>query len=236
MPVKTTIQAFGKNPITIYRGVEPLNVKILDITKNSVLYEVEGTPLCQYDQHSRARIGARFFDYKVSYTSEYVFYTHVFDMMESDVGFKNKVLSTIMKANELRQSLDYPQTLNLMTSMCSYKVEQTMDSLKGQMARRLKFCEEEFIVGLHWLLRYKLVEVGSKFKPSCDFIKNCDYSKADYLSNMFGCLFASCGRWPSGTKYATFNESCSDRRELEQQLGIKIPQSTHEIGETIGTD
>jgi predicted aspartyl protease len=70
----------------------------------------------------------------------------------------------------------------------------------------------------------KIVE---NFLPGCDVFRKCDYSDTDYLSNMFGCLFSSCGRWPSGTEYSTFNQSCSDVSVLESQLGISIPRGSY---------
>jgi len=121
-----------------------------------------------------------------------------------------------------------------MSRICSYKVEQTWDSLRGQMFRRLKFCEEEFIVGLHWLLKTELLlktkywENIKGFLPGCDIKEECDYSTDYYLSNMFGCLFASCGRWPAGTDYATFNKSCTNLSDLEEQLNLVIPGGSNE--------
>ncbi len=64
--------------------------------------------------------------------------------------------------------------------------------------------------------------------PGCDLKQECDYSSADYLSNMFGCLFAGCGRWEDKANYASFNQSCTTPDLLEKQLGITIPRSSYE--------
>jgi len=219
--------------ITILRGCVNLIVDIAHVDKSGVEYTVSNLPICCFDQHSRARMGVEFYDYKVTDYPKYVFYTHVYDMMFKDINFANHIFSTLEKLETIREKASFKDTYNLMSRMCSYRVKQTWESLKGQMSRRLKFCEEEFIVGLHFKLRDILVKEGweeaEDFKPFCDVIKKCDYSQADYLSNMFGCLFASCGRWPAESDYASFNESCSNVVEIEKQLNIRIEKSEYEI-------
>ena len=216
-------------------GVKPLKVTLNDYDSNSqtLAYSIEHTPICCYDQHSRARIGVKFINYEVIDEPRYIVYTHVWNMMEKNPSFKKKVEKSLKKLEKVRQNTKgNKDNFNLMTRSCSYYVEQTFGSLRGQMARRLKFCEEEFIVGLHWKLRNLIIQrdktFGQSLLPGCDRIESCDYSKADYLSNMFGCLFASCGRWPAGTEWATFNESCSTPEMLEEQLNIIIPRSAHD--------
>lgn len=240
----------------IVRGVSLLKVNILSLEETKVTYEVSGIPICCYDQHSRARIGIKFFDYQVSEKPEYALYTQLFDQVAENNDFMHQIFSTLSKLEKIREANDFKTPFNLMSRMCSYKVTQDYSSMKGQMARRLKFCEEEFVVGLHWLLRYKLlkapyftmemekgkqlVKIFEQFLPGCDVTGECDYASADYLSNMFGCLFAGCNRWPSHADYASFNQSCTTPEMLEKQLHIKIPRSKFEIemkaeGELEGT-
>lgn len=224
--------------IEIHKGVETLDIKIIDWNDKEVEYIVENTPICQWDQHSRARIGVEFLDYKVSDTPKYIMYTHIFDKINSDEQYKQKVFATLEKLENIRKDKDsFKVELNLMSRSCSYRVKQTFESLKGQMMRRLKACEEEFITGLHILLREKLIQLGCKqaldFKPGCDILEKCDYSSADYLSNMFGCLFAGCGRWPSETNFASFNFSCSTYTQLNKQLNTTFPLSKYELANVI---
>lgn len=218
--------------VTIIKGVTELQVNILDFDKKTVTYEVKNTPICQYDQHSRARIGVRFFDYKASETPEYVFYTQVFNLLSNE-QFRTKVFSTLTELENIRIGAKFKTPFNLMTRNCSYKVQQDYTSLKGQMMRRLKFCEESFIVGLHWLLRDKMIKIGIidaiLYFPGCDLLQSCDYASTDYLSNMFGCLFAGCGRWEGHAQYASFNQSCTTQEEIEEQLHIIIPRSKFEL-------
>lgn len=217
--------------LKIMKGVTQLKIDIIDYNNNEVIYSVKNTPICQWDQHSRARIGVKFYDYKVVDEPEYIFYSYTYDLLQNDINLQNKTINTFLKLENIRNLSDNKEQYNLMTRNCEYKVKQSFDSLKGQMNRRLKFCEEEFIVGLHWLLREKLISIDSKHKdllPSCDINKVCDYSSADYLSNMFGCLFKGCGRWPDKSYYTSFNFSCSTREDLNKQLNIEIPKSEYE--------
>lgn len=222
--------------IKIFKGVENQSVEILDWNEktNIVEYLVLNTPICQFDQHSRARVGIQFLDYKVSEEPEYSFYTVDYDHISKNTDIFNKTFSTLEKLEINRSNSIFKTNYNLMSRNCSYRVIQTYASLKGQMSRRLKLCEEEFIVSLHWMLKKLLIEAGSEnaakdFLPGCDVLGYCDYASADYLSNMFGCLFASCGRWPSNTEFASFNQSCTTPQLIREQTGIIIDKSKYEI-------
>jgi len=227
-----------QNNIKIKKGIECLDVEILSWNPDSqmIKYKITGTPVCQFDQHSRARVGIKFIDYKVSDEPNYIVYTQVWDTMQKNPEFSKEVYESLAELEEIRNDKKDSEPLagyNLMSRECSYTVEQNMGSLRGQMMRRLKFCEEEFIVGLHWLLRHKMIEYGievaNSFAPGCDLIKKCDYAAADYLSNAFGCLFAGCGRWKSHADYASFNQSCTTPELIKEQLGIDCTRSKYEI-------
>jgi len=51
------------------------------------------------------------------------------------------------------------------------------------------------------------------------------------MSEAFGCLFKECGRNPckAADNYATFNKSCSDKKVIERQLDIKIPEAKEDL-------
>lgn len=221
------------NGIKIFKGVQDLQVEIIEYTDKMIKYTVKNTPICQYDQHSRARVGIQFLDYKVSDLPEYVLYSNLYDRMIADEELQQKFWATATKLEVLRNASDLKDDYNLMSRNCSYTVVQDFSSLHGQMSRRLKFCEEEFIVALHWMLRDKMIKAGIKvaesFRPGCDVIGKCDYAAADYLSNAFGCLFAGCNRWPSHAEYASFNVSCTTPKMLEEQLGLEIFKSKYEL-------
>lgn len=222
--------------VKINYGVKPLKVDILNWNEDGqmITYKVSGLPICQFDQHSRARVGIKFKDYSVSEYPDYVVYTQIHKLMGKDKRLRHRIYDAFSNLEKLRKQETWEKVkFNLMSRECSYIVEQSISSMRGQMMRRLKFCEEEFIVGLHWLLRDKMIKMGidaaKSFVPGCDLIKRCDYSSADYLSNCFGCLFAGCGRWKDESDYASFNQSCTTPELLEKQLGIEIPRSEYEI-------
>lgn len=222
--------------VILRKEVEELIVNIItyDDSSKQVTYEVVNTPICQFDQHSRARVEVTFFDYKVANTADYVLYAEVYDRILKDKKYKDNIVDSLVELETIRNKYDQKQAFNLMSRNCSYKVKQSINSLKGQMMRRLKFCEESFIAGLHWKLKQALIEVGCKeaeqFLPGCDLLKECDYSSADYLAQSFSCLFAGCNRWPDkNTGYASFNHSCTTAKELEKQIGINIVKSEYEI-------
>jgi len=219
--------------IEISRGVEDLKITLLSVNDKTVTYKVENAPICEYDQHSRARVGVEFKDYQVSKTPRYIMYTHTYDTLMNNPAMLDKFIVAAQKLEKMIEKAALKDDYYLMSRSCEYTVVQTYESLAGQMSRRLKFCEEEFIVGVHWKLRQLLMDAGyskaNDYLPGCDYIKKCDYSQADFLSNAFGCLFASCGRWPSNTEYATFNESCTTPNLINEQLNLVIPKSEYEI-------
>lgn len=226
-----------KNNIKLLKGVENLKVSIISHDEKQVHYKVENTPVCQFDQHSRARIGVKFLNYQVSEQPEYVLYTNLYESLNKNEEFLNETINTLSELEDLRNKAEFKDDYTLMSRNCSYEVIQEYGSLAGQMSRRLKFSEEEFIVGLHWLLRDKLIKFGvdkaNKFLPGCDAVKKCEYASADYLSNMFGCLFKGCGRWKSHAEYASFNQSCTTPKIIEEQLNIEVPKSEYEITNNI---
>jgi hypothetical protein len=102
-------------------------------------------------------------------------------------------------------------------------------ALRGFMAKRLKFCEQEDTVATAWLMRERVLEkfplLGEQFMPGCDVKGKCDYHEAESMSEAFGCLFRGCGRHTDPYPYATFNESCSDEVTIAKQSGIFIPNA-----------
>jgi len=207
-------------------------------------FRVNGVPRHCFDQHARARVGAAFFSIgsrdNNKLDTRFILYTKLFDKF-SESRFFRSVMTDIknlyeMIINEGKGSWQLARAVLPMCYNHSYHFSMNYLALQGQCRRRMKFCEEEFIVGLHWMIREKIREkfplLAEYLRPGCDYSKKCDYSKSYKLSNAFGCLFASCGRHPAGTEYATFNESCTDIHELEKQLNIKIKRPNEWINYT----
>lgn len=110
-----------------------------------------------------------------------------------------------------------------------YSATYNYAALKNTCANRMKFCEMEDTCGTAWLMARAVFEkfplLGSYLKPGCDVTKKCQYHSSYHLSEAFGCLFKECGRNPCDAidGYAEFNEACTDKNLLAQQLGIDIP-------------
>lgn len=197
-------------------------------------FKVVGVPRHCFDQHARARIGSTFYSIgsrdNNKLDSRFILYTELYNLMKDDNNIKTLMLE--MKNiynNIITTGQSSWQIARAVLPMCyhhSYHFSMNYLALQSQCKRRMQFCEEEFIVGLHWLLKEKVKNkfplLSEHLKPGCDYAKTCTYAKSYSLSNAFGCLFASCGRWKSGTEYATFNKSCTDKAILEKQLNIKI--------------
>ena len=93
-----------QNNIKVKKGIECLDVEILSWNPDSqmIKYKITGTPVCQFDQHSRARVGIKFIDYKVSDEPSYIVYTQVWDTMEKDPEFKKEVYESLAELEEIR--------------------------------------------------------------------------------------------------------------------------------------
>lgn len=207
-------------------------------------FRVVGLPRHSFDQHARARIGSTFYSIgsrdNNKLDSSFILYTKLFDKFKNDRVFYNFLMSLKdMYEKIITEGGGSWQIARAILPLCyhhPYKFTQNFLALQGQCKRRMSFCEEEFIVALHWIIREKIKNkfplLAEYLRPACDGAKRCLYSKSYELSNAFGCLFSGCGRWDSGTKYSTFNESCSDVSEIEKQLKIHIPRPTEWINYT----
>lgn len=219
----------------ILKGACNIKLEILSFNDSKIIYHVKNVPIHTWDQHARARLGVRFYDYKVDDKPVYSMYTEVFDKLSKNEEQCKKFFNLIERIEKKRNASENKDDFNLMSRNCEYKVEQEYSSLKGQMMRRLKLCEEEQIVALHWLLRQQMIDKGIKvaesFLPGCDITGECDYiAVSDHLSNCFGALFDACGRWDyDKSVYRSFNKSCTTRGLLKEQIGIEIPYSKHEM-------
>ena len=109
-----------------------------------------------------------------------------------------------------------------------YSVCYNYAALLNVCANRMKFCEMEDTAAVAWLMQKEIAKkfplLGSHLRPGCDKTKSCQYHKSYSLSEMFGCLFKECGRnvCKDSNGYAEFNETCTNYRDLEDQLDIHI--------------
>jgi len=217
----------------------------------SFSFIVRNLPRHSFDQHARARIGSTFYSIgsrdNNKLDSKIILYTRLYDKCFDKKGKQTDFGEIFIKHMKCMKDIygkiikdkgswQIARAILPMSYHHSYKFSQNLLALQGQCKRRLSFCEEEFIVALHWMIREKIKEkyplIANFLRPACDYAGKCLYSQSYSLSNVFGCLFASCGRNKSGTDYATFNESCSSIKEIEKQLNIKIPRPKEWINYT----
>jgi thymidylate synthase ThyX len=200
-------------------------------------FRVKGLPRHTFDQHARARIGTTFFSVgsrdNNKLDASVILYPKLYERVMKDPHLKNFFYEMKDVYEKLLENKGSWQIARAVLPMCyhhPYYFSQNYLALQGQCSRRMMFCEEFGIVGLHWKIQHKIMKeisplLAEYLRPACDKAKKCVYAKSYGLSNAFGCLFAGCGRWPAGTKYATFNESCTDVEKLEEQLGFHIIRS-----------
>jgi thymidylate synthase ThyX len=111
----------------------------------------------------------------------------------------------------------------------NYSVSYNYAAIKSMVGKRAQACEAEDVVAVAFLTRHAIAEkfplLSKYLRPTCDFARRCTYHESYSMSEAFGALFDSCGRWPEkeGYSYSHQNGSCSDYKTIEQQLGIPIP-------------
>jgi len=207
-------------------------------------FKVNGCPRHSFDQWARARyatfysIGSRD---NSKLDSRIILYTKLYDKCYNKnkklTTFGKKYIKHMLEMKDLyeeiikdRGSWQIARDILTMSYNHSFHFSINYLALQGQCGNRMKFCEEEQTCGIAWLLREEIKKkspfLANFLRPSCDKSNSCQYAKSYNLSQSFGCLFSGCKRHPSGTEYATFNESCTDVVELEKQLNIKIPRPT----------
>lgn len=205
-------------------------------------FEVNGITRSDFDQHARARIGSHFMSIGTrdnnKLDSRFLFYDHIVEHMKKDLQYKEKVESWIKLTKDL-----YEETINESDSswqigraflpQCvnhSYTFGMNLSALRGQMSRRLMFCEQEGIVALHWKIRKLVADkfplIGEFMIPVCDKTHKCVYMEGpEGLTTLFSNLFDGCGRWKiqntNNSEYKEFNHSCTNPNRLKE-LGIPV--------------
>lgn len=106
-------------------------------------------------------------------------------------------------------------------------------AVKSFCGKRMQACEAEDVVAVAFLMRHEIEKrfplLAKYLRPSCDWGRTCTYHQAYSMSEAFGALFDSCGRWPEKGEnegktyqYSHQNGSCSDYQTIQDQIGIKV--------------
>lgn len=198
------------------------------------MFIVRGTSRASFDQHARMRIGATFFSQGVRDNSRADAGFRIPSELAEDSDLKGKIQKYVKEGKDLyskmlergQGSYQSARAILPMGITHNYKYAANLQALKGYMAQRLQACEQEdtvFVaISIRKAIEDKFPLIASHLKPGCDYAKKCTYHQAYTLSEMFGCLFSGCGRWPDNGEYSTFNKSCSDYRTMEDQGGIYL--------------
>jgi len=192
---------------------------------------VRGVPRHCFDQMARTRIGAGFGSIgsrdNSKLDSSFILYSEYATLGR---GILFSVVKYLERCKEIyadiikegKESYQIARSLLPLSYHHPFVFTQNLLSLLQQAKRRMCFGEEEFICGIHWVIRQLFIYNGNKLiadfmRPACDFAGKCLYSKTDG-SELFGNLFKGCGRHKAGSSYAEFNKSCTNASRLRNQL------------------
>ena len=213
---------------TLPQALEPVNF----------MFIVRGASRAQFDQHARQRVGATFFSQGVRDNSRADAGFRVPTEFLSDPDLMERIGEHVKDGKDLyaeiiRRGMGSYQSARAILPMGithNYKYAANLQAIKGYMAQRLQACEQEdtvFVaISIRKAIEDKFPLIASHLKPGCDYAKKCTYHQSYTLSEMFGCLFAGCGRWPDENEYSTFNGSCSNYRTMAEQGGIQLRSPT----------
>jgi hypothetical protein len=200
-------------------------------------FTVEGPSRASFDQIARARLGVVFSAKGVRDNHWGNFSFRIPNALNAS-KVRTQLIHLLPKIQEIyfaiaknKGSWQAARCILPMNIVYQYSLSINLAALKGLCARRCCFGEQEDTVAVGWLLREALRKkfplLGLYLGPACDFAKECFYHSSYGAAEYFGCLFQSCGRNPDpqDIKEAEFNESCSDKELIENQLGLDIPSA-----------
>lgn len=205
-------------------------------------FAVERLPRWSFDQIARARLGIVFSSQgtRDNNHNDAGFFVHdeiaedpeLFEAFKSAALHCKDVYDLIIHKG--KGSWQSARSIFPISNTHAFSFSANFAALQGLLARRMQFCEADATVAFAWLVHKELEKVfpflANYCRPGCDFGKKCTYNNAYNMSNMFGCLFAPCNRNPgTSNDYAEFNQSCTDKDKLEEQLDIKIKLPTEWI-------
>ena len=200
-------------------------------------FEFNGVPRSSFDQFSRTRIGCGIGSIgcrdSSKLNSPFVLYPELYDEIQKDEKLKKNFEEWVIKTKDLYEQILSCGTGSWQTARAilpmsyahSWVCTINLMALKGQMGRRLMFCEESPLVFVFWKMWHEINNkwplMANYLRPICDNAKRCVYhSGPESLTKYFSNLFAGCGRWPDECKYAEFNHSCTNVEEFQKHIKI----------------
>jgi len=210
----------------------------------SFTFAIEDVSRWCFDQIARARVGAVFSSMGTRDNDHKGLGFRVSSKFYEDPSQKelvNEYLDALKKCKEVygkivdsgKSNWQVARDILPISSLHRFSMAMNFAALQNFCSRRMKFCEADQTVAVAWLVRE---EIKKKFpllahylRPGCDFSKICQYHKTYSMSEAFGCLFKECGRNECKAKddYSIFNHSCSDKKQIESELNIRIPDNDY---------
>lgn len=198
----------------------------------TLLWEFNGFPRHTFDQFARVRVGAGICSIgsrdNNKLDAPFVLYPELYDDIQNDFELRMEFEEWVRKTKDLYErilnansgSWQVARAVLPLSYSHSWTAYTSFATLKGQMATRLKACEESPIVLLFWKMHEQIADrwplIANSMRPGCDFAKRCTYrGGADSLTKYFSNLFKGCGRWPDEAEYTEWNRSCSNPEELK---------------------
>jgi len=207
----------------------------LPLESISFSFIVRGGTRASFDQLARARIGIVFCSQGVRDNSRldagFVIPSELWDDLELVEEIKQHVLQFKKLYKKVLSrgagSFQSARCVFPMNATHSFKFAANYAALVSLCNQRLQICEMAETVATTIAIRdqveRKFPLLASHLKPGCDKARKCTYHQSYTLSEMFGALYAGCGRWPDPTPYATFNRSCSDYSTIGKEMGVLLP-------------
>lgn len=200
----------------------------------SFTFAIEGLSRSAFDQIARARIGAGFASMGWRDNShEDIGFRIPQDIADGDEETLLHFKESCLKAKEVYSEIinkgqgSWQDARAVLPISAIHRFSMCINylALQSFCAKRLKFCEQADTVMTAWFMkeavRDKYPLLGVYLKPGCDIVGRCQYADEYSMSEIFGCLFAPCGRNPvkNPVDYSEFNKSCTDVSKIEELLG-----------------
>jgi len=227
----------------VVKAVLDRNALPLALEAPKFTFVIEGVSRSSFDQIARARIGVVFSARGCRDNNWKRLKIRVPDSIWDNDVFRERFRVHMEHMNQLysdivdtgKSSWQDARAVMPMSIVYGFSMSISFASLMMMCGKRMKFCEQADTVAFAWLLREAIREkfplLAAYLRPGCDWSGKCGYHKSYHMSEMFGCLFKSCGRHKveEDDGYADFDFSCANRGKMMEQLNIHIPRPNEKI-------
>lgn len=199
-------------------------------------FTIRGASRAAFDQHARQRVGAFFQSQGVRDNSRIDAGFRMPTELWEDEEMCEEIKKHVLEGKDLYQKILKKGQGSFQAARCimslnwthNYKYGCNFMALRSYCSQRLMACEMFDTTYTAILIREEVKKyspfLASFLKPRCDMAKKCTYHQSYTLSEMFGCLFSGCNRWPDDESYSTHNHSCSDYDVMAKEGGVRLEE------------